>query len=121
MPGDVVERERRLDEVEQALALALDQVLLDLRRATSTVIAPVRCRSASAIAVRAPTRLRPVRRAPSVVDAARPRLAARSGNCAAASACDVGRSSRLVGQRHVQRRRVRVLDDQRVQIVQRLR
>ena len=29
-PGDVVERERRLDEVEQALALALDQVLLDL-------------------------------------------------------------------------------------------
>ena len=28
-PGDVLERERRLDEVEQALALALDQVLLD--------------------------------------------------------------------------------------------
>ena len=29
-PGDVVERERRLDEVEQSLALALDQILLDL-------------------------------------------------------------------------------------------
>ena len=38
VPGDVVERERRLDEIEQALALALDQLLLDLRRATRRVM-----------------------------------------------------------------------------------
>ena len=31
LPGEVIERERRLDEVEQTLALRLDQVLLHLR------------------------------------------------------------------------------------------
>ena len=50
--GDVVERERRLDEVEQSLALA-DPILLD--RAEPAAGPPGRSRCSSAIAERAPT------------------------------------------------------------------
>ena len=115
--GDVVERERRLDELEQSLALALDQILLDLRRATPTVIRSI-------VAERQRDR-RPRADAAQAGEprADRRRSARRERGCEIRKLCGrerlhVGRHLRLVRQRQVQRRRVRVVDHELVQVVQ---
>ena len=64
------------------------------------------------MAVRAPTRLRPVSRAPSTSTGTSD-CSASVGNSDAASAWTYSEHLRLARQRHVQLRRVRVLDDER--------
>ena len=113
--GNVVERERRLDELEQPLTLALDQVLLD----------PAEPRRGQPLAVA--QRQGDGRAGTDATETSQPLADNVHGHvCLLRQVRELGRGEHAdvfhhpvtVGQRQVQGRRVRVLHDERIQVVQ---